>query len=147
MLALVLMTVVLIGGTVFAAARIARDSAVNAARQQTASELMVTAMLDQETGARGYFETHDEIFLQPYTLGTSAFAQALSESRSYAAGDLVLQRALRGEARLSAQWHAATQAQIDRLQSAGRAPTLAQALAGKATMDEFRAANTAYDAN
>jgi len=146
MTALVLMTVLLIGGTVFAAATIARNSAVGAARQQTASELMLAAMLNQETGARGYFETHDTTFLQPYTLGTSAFVRALSESRGYAGGDAVLQEALSDQAQRSAQWHAAAQAQIDRLQSVGKTPTLSQALAAKATMDGFRTANAAYDA-
>jgi hypothetical protein len=55
MIALILMTVLVIGGTVFTAATIARRSALDAARQQSASELMMTAMLNQETGARGYF--------------------------------------------------------------------------------------------
>jgi len=143
--ALVLMTVSLIGATVFGAATLARNSAVDAAGQQTASELMLTAMLNQETGSRGYFETHDAIFLQPYTLGTSAFSNALSESRSYARGDSALQSALSDQAQRSAIWHAAAQAQIDRVKSVGKSPSVSQALAGKATMDGFRAANAAYD--
>jgi diguanylate cyclase (GGDEF)-like protein len=139
------MTVSLIGGTVLAAATIARNSAVDAARQQGASELMLTAMLNQETGARGFFQTFDPVFLQPYRAGTAAFAQALSESRRYAGGDSALQRALSDEAQRSARWHADAQGQIDRLQSVDKSPTVGQALAGKATMDGFRAANASYD--
>jgi diguanylate cyclase (GGDEF)-like protein len=146
MIALIVMTVLLIAGAVFAAATFARNSAIKSARQQTASQLMLTAMLNEETGARGYFETHDTIFLQPFTLGTSAFPQALAESRGYARGDSALQRALSDEAQRAAQWHAATQAQIDRLQRVGRAPTVRQALAGKAMMDGIRAANASYNA-
>ena len=115
MIALILMTVLVIGGTVFTAATMARSSALDAARQESASELMLTAMLNQETGARGYFQTFDLVFLQPYHAGTTAFAQALSESRRYAGGDSALQRALSDEAQRSNRWHADTQAQISRL--------------------------------
>jgi diguanylate cyclase (GGDEF)-like protein len=145
MIALLVMTVLLIGGTVFAAATIARNSAVGAARQQTASELMLTAILNEETGARGYFQTRDSIFLQPYAEGTSAFERALLESRTGARGDPALQQALRDEAQIAAQWHAVAQAEIARLQTFGKAPTLSESLAEKATMDGFRAANAAYD--
>src|ERR1700733_15346660 len=91
MITVILVAVLLIGGAVFAAATVARNSAVDAARQQSASELMLTAMLNQETGARGFFQTFDPVFLQPYRAGTAAFAQALSESRRYAGGDSALQ--------------------------------------------------------
>jgi diguanylate cyclase (GGDEF)-like protein len=145
MIALILTTMLLVGGAVFGAATIARNSGVDAARQQSASELMLTAMLNQETGARGYFQTFDPVFLQPYHAGTSAFSQALAQSRRYAGGDSGLQRALNDEARRSARWLADTEAQIERLQRVNRYPTVAQALADKATMDGFRAANLAYD--
>jgi diguanylate cyclase (GGDEF)-like protein len=145
MTAVVVIAVLLIGGTVFAAATIARGSAIRAARQQTASESMLTAMLNQETGARGYFETHDPVFLQPYREGTSAFTRALSQSRRLAGADMTLQRSLSDQAQRSGRWHTAAQAQIDRLRNAGEAPTDGQALAGKATMDGFRAARTTYD--
>ena len=71
------------------------------------------------------------MFLAPYRAGTTAFGQALSESRRYAGGDSVLQNALSNEAQRSATWHADTQAQINRLQSADRSPPDSQALAGK----------------
>jgi diguanylate cyclase (GGDEF)-like protein len=146
MIALIVMTVLLIGGTVFAAATIARSSAVDAARQQSASELMLAAMLNQETGARGYFQTRDPEFLRPYLEGTAAFARALSASRAYAGGDPALQGALSDEARRSANWHADAQAEIDTLKRVGRSPTISQALADKAMMDGFRAANAQVDA-
>jgi diguanylate cyclase (GGDEF)-like protein len=145
MIALTLTAMLLIGGAVFGAATIARDSGIDAARQQSASQRMLTAMLNQETGARGYFQTFDPVFLQPYYAGTSAFRQALAQSRRYAGGDSGLQRALSDEARRSARWHAGTQAQIEGLQKVDRYPTVTQALADKATMDGFRAANLAYD--
>jgi diguanylate cyclase (GGDEF)-like protein len=145
MVALILTTVLLIGGTVFGAATVARSSAIDAAQQQSASELMLSAMLNQETGSRGYFLTRDAVFLQPYSEGTSAFAQALARSRAFAVGDSSLKRALLDQARWSGRWHVDAQAQIDRLQSTGKLPSDSQAIADKATMDGFRAANAAYD--
>jgi diguanylate cyclase (GGDEF)-like protein len=146
MAALIMMTLLLIGGTVFGAATIARHSDEHAAQQQSASEHMLTAMINQETGARGYFETRDSVFLQPYAQGTSSFGQALAESRSLDGTDPVLHQALIDQSQLSTRWRAATQAEIDRLQRTGTPPTDSQALASKATMDEFRAANTSYNA-
>jgi len=144
--ALVLTSVLLIGGTVFAAATLERNSDLHAANQQSASQLMLTAMINQETGARGYFQTHDTVFLQPYNEGDAAFGQALSQSRALAGADPVLELALTNQAQRSAIWHAEAQAQINRLRSTGHAPTVVQALADKATMDGFRAANASFDA-
>jgi diguanylate cyclase (GGDEF)-like protein len=145
MAAVVVVAVLLIGATVFAAATIARDSAIRAGRQQSASESMLTAMLNQETGARGYFETGDPLFLAPYRAGTSAFTRALSRSRDLDGGDVTLQRGLSDEARRSERWHSAAQAQIDRLRAGGAAPSDEQALDAKGMMDRFRAAHAAYD--
>jgi diguanylate cyclase (GGDEF)-like protein len=143
---LILTAIALIGGTVFAAATIARHSDDRAAQVQSASQLMLTAMINQETGARGYFQTRDPVFLQPYSHGASAFAQALADSRRLAGTDPVLRLALTDQAQRAADWHAAREAEISRLRRTGTVPTVSQALAGKATMDGFRAANASYDA-
>jgi diguanylate cyclase (GGDEF)-like protein len=141
-----LTAVLMIGGTVFAGATLERNSVVHAAQRQSASQLLLTAMINQETAARGYFQTRDAVFLQPFVQGTSLFTQALNESRSLVGGDPVLLAALNDQAQRSATWHTAAQAQIGQLQRSGRRETVVQALAGKATMDGFRAANASYDA-
>ena len=64
--AIIAVPVVLIACAVFATATIERDSALHAAEQQAAGQRMLTAMLDEETGARGYFETREPRFLAPY---------------------------------------------------------------------------------
>jgi diguanylate cyclase (GGDEF)-like protein len=143
---LILTTVLTIVSIVFVAASFARASADHSARQQTASQLMLTAMINQETGARGYFETNDRVFLSPYVAGSAAFSQALSESRSLAGADPTLSAELNEQSRISTTWRTDTQAEIERLESGHKAPSVAQALAGKATMDDFRVANAAYDA-
>jgi diguanylate cyclase (GGDEF)-like protein len=146
MAVLMLIAVLLIGGTVFAASTIARRSDVRAAQVQSASQLMLTAMINQETGARGYFQTRDPVFLQPYNQGASAFAQALADSRRLAGPDPVLRLALTDQAQRASDWHATAQAEIDRLRHTGTVPTVTEAIAGKATMDGFRAANASYNA-
>jgi hypothetical protein len=69
MVVLILLAVLVIGGTVFAAATIARRSDDRGAQVQSDSQLMLTAMINQETGARGYFQTRDPVFLEPYDDG------------------------------------------------------------------------------
>jgi diguanylate cyclase (GGDEF)-like protein len=140
----VAISVVLIAGAVFAAGRIERDSAIHAGQEQEASQLLLTSMLDQETGARGYFETLDPVFLQPWYQGTAGFAAALAASRRLAGDDLALRQALADQAQRNSTWHAMTQAEIDRLRITGKPPTVAQALAGKAAVDQFRAMNAAF---
>src|ERR1700729_2340777 len=98
MVVLIVTAVLLIGGTVFAAATFARRGDVRAARVQSDSQLMLTAMINQETGARGYFQTRDPVFLQPYNHGASAFAQALSDSRRLAGDNPELRLALADQA-------------------------------------------------
>jgi len=69
MAAVIAVPVVLIACAVFATATIEGRSAVHAAQQQAAGQRLLTAMLDQETGARGYFQTGELRFLAPYWSG------------------------------------------------------------------------------
>jgi diguanylate cyclase (GGDEF)-like protein len=139
-------SVVLLACAVFAAGRIERDSAIHAGQQQEASQLMLTSRLDQETGARGYFETRRAVFLQPWYAASASFASALARSRQLDGSDVVLQQELADQAQRSSTWHAGVQTEINRLRTAGRPPTVTQALADKAAMDQFRALNAAYSA-
>ena len=142
---LLLIPVLLICIAVFATARIERDSAVQAGSQAEASQLMLTAMLDQETGARGFFETKDARFLQPWFDGTTAFQVALARSRSLASGSTTLERRLNDQAQRAAQLHATTAAKISTLTGGGPRPTVAQALQSKSLMDAFRASNVSFN--
>ncbi|MFZ0041784.1 MAG: diguanylate cyclase [Solirubrobacteraceae bacterium] len=142
--ALAALAVATIAAAVYVAARIERDSAIHASRQAEASQQLLTAMLDQETGARGYFETHRRPFLQPWYAGITEFAAAMDQSRHLIGGDPTLRRALAMQNQISVHWHADALAEIRRLAAGGPAPTVTLALADKATMDRFRAANAAY---
>lgn len=143
-LAPVLLPVLLIGGTVFGTARIERSSAIDSATAVQESQQLLTAMLDQETGARGYFVTRDRHFLAPWYHGGRDFALALGAARRTDAGDSVLQRDLQVQAAVARRWRGMTAGQIVAFRQTGRPTTLSWALRRKATMDSFRAANAVF---
>jgi methyl-accepting chemotaxis protein len=60
------------------------------------------AMLDQETGMRGYLLTADETFLEPYHRGGQAFAAALQKLRKLTPDQ---QRQLDELNELAKKWH------------------------------------------
>ena len=136
--------VVLIAGAGFATATLERDSALHSSRQQSAGQRLLTAMLDQETGARGYFETRRTSFLQPWYQGRQDFTQALAQARSLSAGDEALQDLLTQQAQRSASWDAEISAQITLLGTTGRAPTVGAAQSDKSSMDDFRQLNSVF---
>jgi diguanylate cyclase (GGDEF)-like protein len=137
--------VVLLAGAVFATANVQRDAALHSARAQVASQALLTAMLDQETGARGFFQTKQRVFLQPWTQGTRGFGSSLAELRSLVSGNPGLQQSLNDQQGLANLWHAATQAQILALERTGRSQSDAAALRGKSAMDSFRAAHSTFE--
>ena len=144
LLALIAVPVVLIACAVFATATIERDSALFASSQQAASQRLLTAMLDEETGSRGYLETREAAFLAPWYQGQAEFASALSDSRALAMGDAGLQQALREQADQNRQWLAAVGANIERLRLTGHRPTIGAELAHKAQVDNFRQLNALF---
>jgi diguanylate cyclase (GGDEF)-like protein len=139
--------VVLLAGSVFATANVQRSAALLGAREQVASQSLLTAMLDQETGARGFFQTKQRAFLQPWTQGTSAFGTSLAELGSLVSGDSALERSLADQAQRASNWHNATEAAILALERTGIPQSDAAAHRGKTVMDGFRAAHAAFDAS
>lgn len=136
--------VLLIGCADYGAGRIERDSAVTAAQRMQESQGMLTAMLDQETGARGYFETGRRPFLEPWYRGVTSFVGALARSRQLDAGDVELGDSLDVQAARAGAWHAAVASQIEHQLATRRHPSVGQAVAGKALFDRFRAAYAMY---
>ncbi len=98
-------------------------------------------MLDQETGARGFFQTGRSVFLQPWYKGRSEFLSALTNGRALSVGDKPLLEALTEQAVLANGWHSTVGAEIARLQVTGRRPSLIENVMRKATMDSFRQVN------
>jgi diguanylate cyclase (GGDEF)-like protein len=141
---LIAIPVVLIACAVFATATFERNSALHASKQQDAAQRLLTGMLDQETGARGYFETRELRFLQPWYLGRSHFLAALADSRSFSAGDGALEQAIAEQEQSGDTWNATIANEITHLRLTGQPPSRAQALAAKAIMDNFRQLNSLF---
>jgi diguanylate cyclase (GGDEF)-like protein len=137
--------VVLIAGAVFATATLERDTALRSAREQVASQSLLTAMLDQETGARGFLQNDRSVFLGPWNSGTSAFDGGLASLRSLLSGDHKLRHMLSVQVQRAEGWHAFTAAAISRLEQTGHTQSAASALQGKDKMDAFRAAHATFD--
>jgi len=64
-----------------------RAAAERVFNESRAADRMLTAMLDQETGVRGFALSRREEFLEPYIRGSQAFNKALEEARSLATTD------------------------------------------------------------
>ena len=142
--AVIAVPVILIACAVFVTATLQRDGALDSARRQATGQQLLTTMLDEETGVRGYFETRDARFLDPYYSGAVAFAHALAQSRAYDAGDPPLLQSLTAQGQQNATWRAEVADQITTLATQGVRPTTAQAIADKSLVDGFRRLNAIY---
>src|SRR3954451_19928107 len=109
------------------------------------AQQMLTAMLDQETGLRGYVLTADRRFLEPYRAGRTDVAAAERSILAEAAGDAALTDAIAESAQIAASWQQEAQETVDRVADRGGRGTAA-ALRRKAIMDRFRAANARVQA-
>jgi diguanylate cyclase (GGDEF)-like protein len=136
--------VFLIACAEYGAGRIERGSAVKAAQRMQESQGLLTAMLDEETGARGYFETGRRAFLAPWYRGGSSFAGALAASRRLDTGDSQLVGDLDAQAAGAGAWHAMVAAEIAHELAGGRGPGVNEALSAKTLFDQFRGANAVY---
>lgn len=137
--------VLLMTAAVFATSSVQRNAAQKASRSQAQSQHLLTSMLDQETGARGYFQTVRPSFLQPWTLGSANYTRSLAELRRRSAGDSDLERAIDDQARLAGSWHSIVRAEILTLRRTGRTQSVVQARRAKAAMDRFRASQAKLD--
>jgi diguanylate cyclase (GGDEF)-like protein len=143
--ALIAVPVLVIGCAVFATATIERDSALHSSSQDVAAHGLLTAMLDMETGARGYFETREPSFLAPWFQGQKDFATQLARSRALGAGDAPLQASLDQQAAVIATWRDIVSADIASERGGGPPPTNRAAVTQKAIVDNFRALNSLYE--
>ena len=138
--------VALIAGALYATATIQRNAATLGAQQQVTAQSLLTAMLDQESGSRGFFETRQKAFLGPWESGTTEFTASLASLRKLVAGHAGLETILDDQAQRADRWHAEVQAAISRLEQTGRAPSGAEALRENALMDGFRTSHTGLEA-
>jgi diguanylate cyclase (GGDEF)-like protein len=136
--------VLLLAGAVFLTASIERKAAEHSSAQLVAAQGMLTALLDQETGARGYFQTRDRGFLEPWYKGAADFRHALARSRELAGDDSSLQAQLSEQSDIAAKWHEDALSAIEQMRHGGPRPSIESALRRKSVFDNFRAINTPF---
>ena len=139
--------VLLVAGVLLAAVAVWAPAAEQRASSERTYELtrsgqlMLTAMLDQETGVRGYLLTADRRFLEPYGHGRSAFDGAEREVLREAGGDAEISGLVAESARIASDWQHEAADAIDHVRRHGAGTTTSTALRRKALMDRFRASN------
>ncbi|MGA1856445.1 CHASE3 domain-containing protein [Azospirillum sp. 11R-A] len=107
------------------------------------TDAAMTAMVDQETGLRGYLVSGDPAFLQPYRSGAQAFDRALAEVKSLTADNPQQQARLEELRRHAATWRETVADKEIALMSKADTREEARAMEakalGKSAMDSIRA--------
>ena len=107
------------------------------------TDAVLAAMIDQETGLRGYLVSGDEAFLAPYRVGGQAFDRALAEVKSLTA-DNPQQQARLEELRKHAETWRRTVAEkeialMSKAETREEARAMEAKALGKSSMDGIRA--------
>jgi diguanylate cyclase (GGDEF)-like protein len=141
---LLAVSVFVIGGSVWLIAGQQRDAVIGMQAQLRASSDLLTSMLDQETGLRGYALTGRKSFLEPYDRGTVAFERALEQARAGRGRERVTAALLRDLTSTARQWQANARTAVDQVERRGpNAISIDDAEKRKALMDRFREQNAA----
>lgn len=148
MLLFLLAAVTAIVASVFSAAEVQRATAERSFAEESAAGAMLVAMLDQETGLRGFLPTGEDQFLKPYREGRTAFERAVMEAHGGADEDEKDEsQAIADQERLARRWQASAERAIsERRGTAGVRLSVADAIVRKDLMDRFRTANRGLQA-
>lgn len=145
LLALVAAGMLALAVSVGITAVVQQQAARQANQQSAAAQRMLIAMLEQETGVRGYGLNGTREFLEPFNRGSDDFASALADARSGTLGDDNAQSSLAQQEEIASRWRALAQRSMPVVR--GRDEIFAEtspALERKAVMDQFRIANGDY---
>lgn len=127
-------------GGVWAAGKVQQNADTRATRSIDAAQRMLIAMLDQETGLRGFINTHDEKFLEPYNRGALSFDRAVASARDEAddPGD---RRLVEAQFTVARRWQRLAALELDKVRERRGPSSVADARVRKQSMDLFRDAN------
>jgi CHASE3 domain sensor protein len=141
---LLAVSVLVIGGSVWLIAGQQRDAVIGTQAQLRASSDLLTAMLDQETGLRGYALTVDQAFLEPYRRGVVELERALRTARAGPGRERKTAGLLSDLTSTARQWQANARTAVDQVARRGsNAISITDARDRKALMERFRGQNTA----
>ncbi len=142
---LLAVAVLTIAGAVWGVAQTQRSAADRAFAQSRAAEQMLTAMLDQETGLRGFAMSREEQFLDPFVRGERAFLVASDSARRN--GEESERGAVDAQVAAARQWQQLARAEIARLRAQRNAPLiLSDARTRKGIFDRYRRLNAQFQA-
>src|SRR5437868_5095065 len=110
-------------GAVWATGRIQASAEKNSNAAIQAGQRMLIAMVDQETGLRGYINTDDARFLQPYNEGRRNFDAAITDVNGRI-GDATDKRLLGEQVVTARRWQALAETELAGV-GAGRRSTIA----------------------
>jgi diguanylate cyclase (GGDEF)-like protein len=108
-----------------------------------AGQQLLIAMLDQETGLRGYINTRDIKFLDPYRTGRTHLETAIADERRYGDDGHTDHQLIETQVGLARRWQRLGEEEVASI-LAGQHATRADALERKVVMDRFRAANSGF---
>jgi signal transduction histidine kinase len=140
---------IVVGALALAGLSSARDQVVNTLDPSTyqAAQLEV-ALLNQETGVRGYALSGQRVFLQPYTLGVTGQAAAVKRLHVVLAGLPAAQADVRMVLSKASDWRTGYAIPVMRaVQATGKAPASPGPARGKADFDSIRVTLTALHNN
>ena len=108
------------------------------------SSQLYSALLNQETGLRGYLLSGQKTFLAPYAMGLASQNAELPRLRALLAGMPVAQTDLAGVLAAADHWRSSYAAPaIARVAATGKPPVSPSVAQGKAAFDSLRAPTTA----
>jgi diguanylate cyclase (GGDEF)-like protein len=139
-----LLAVVVVAAALVFGFQVQSNAAVRAAGRTQSAEAALVAMLDQETGMRGFLYTGQKVFLQPYVSGQADYKADRVLVTTAAAGDPTSVKLAAAEDTVARTWQAyAAKIIATRGSGAITKNDIALALTGKQAMDRFRAFNAA----
>ncbi len=142
---LLTVAVLTIAGAVWGVSQTQRSVADRAFTENRAAQQMLTAMLDQETGLRGFALSGRESFLEPFDSGVRAFDAAAAEARALTGPTAASGVEMQVDA--ARRWQSLARQEIARLRDRGKGPlTVRFVQIRKNAFDRFRSFNRTFQA-
>jgi diguanylate cyclase (GGDEF)-like protein len=137
--------IVLIAAAVWGVGRIQASADDSSTRAIAAGQGMLIGMLDQETGLRGFINTHAPEFLEPYRRGRESFDLELAIARRDST-DKQDVRSVTIQTNIARRWQGLAELELTQVER-GRGATIPDARRRKVIMDQFRKANADFVAD
>jgi len=121
---------------------LAKNSRVHTTNILETLQHAMDAMVDQETGLRGYLIAGDAKFLEPYRNGSNAYGAAMQRAKELTLDNPMQQSRLDQLNELAKNWRAIAEREIGLMakpETSNEARALESSMAGKNAMDQVRA--------